>query len=532
MSTTELPSPDTAPDDLDERDDLDAPRVRLSKARLAILLLIVALVAGGVYVAIRLAQPAPAAAGEAWSIPYVDVTLTPTYQFQDPQSNPARDVALAFVVADPDEPCAPTWGGAYSLDSAAQDLELDRRIRQLRDAGGDVVVSFGGQANQELATVCEDDGLLTAAYRSVVERYAVDSIDLDIEGAAVADGPSIERRAAAIAAVQEERAAKDAPLTVWLTVPVAPSGMTAEVLDLVGATLDGGVELAGVNLMTMDFGDADHPTGDMLAATKSALEASVQQMIRIYAARQVTLTEPEAWTLLGATPMIGQNDVVGEVFTLDDARGLAEFAVAKGLGRVSMWSLNRDAPCPASFADVTVISNTCSSQEQLALDFANVFTGLPGRSPSLPPGGAVTVTDPPKVIDDPATSPYPIWRPDAQYPGTYKVVRNGMVYEAKWYTQGDDPARVTANTWESAWSLVGPVSPDDEPFTPTTVAAGTYPDWSPETLYDKGDKVLFDGLPYEARWPNQSDAPSTLFPVGPDSSWRPLFTLPGEPAET
>ena len=201
--------------------------------------------------------------------------------------------------------------------------------------------------------------------------------------------------------------------------------------------------------------------------------------------------------------------------------------MANGLGRVSSWSINRDAPCSASFADVMVLSNTCSSVAQEPLDFANVFTSLTGRAPSL--ADSVTVTDPPQVIDDPATSPFPLWRPDAQYPGSYKVVRGGMVYEAKWYTQGVDPSKPVANEWESPWSLVGPVGPTDEPYTPTTLEPGTHAAWSPLKLYSKADKVLFDGLPYEARWANQGEAPSTQFPVGPESAWNPLFTLPGEP---
>ncbi len=505
------------------------PTERLSWSRVAAAVGIVAIVGGGVAYGARELQATDPILDTSWSVPYIDVTLTPTYQFQNPQSNPARDIALAFVVADPDDACTPSWGGAYTLDQAAADLELDRRITQLRAAGGEIMVSFGGQANEELAYACTDQADLEDAYRSVVERYDLHAIDLDIENADIADAASIERRALAIAAVQEERAAADEQLDVWITLPVSTGGLTADGIELVSKTLEGGVVLTGVNAMTMNFGSAESPTGDMLAATKSALEAASAQLVDIYRGQGVTLDESQRWAMLGATPMIGQNDIVGEVFTLDDAKGLADFAMTKGLGRVSIWSLNRDAQCSPSFADVMVLSNTCSSVEQDPLAFAGVFTVLVGRTSSLPQGNSVTVTDPPNIIDDPAASPYPIWRPDAQYPDGFKIVRRGMVYEAKWYTQGFDPSTVTPNPWDSPWALLGPVSPDDEPFSPTTVAPGTHPDWTPQPLYMTGDKVLFDGLPYEARWPNQGEAPSTLFPVGPDSAWRPLFAIAGEP---
>jgi chitinase len=177
-----------------------------------------------------------------------------------------------------------------------------------------------------------------------------------------------------------------------------------------------------------------------------------------------------------------------------------------------------------------VLSNTCSSIEQDPLAFADVFTELPGRAPYLPDSDAVTVTDQVRVVDDPATSPYPIWRPEAQYPEGYKIVRRGMVYEAKWYNQGQDPAMTVANPWETPWSLVGPVRPEDEPFVPETVAPGTYPDWDPTLLYNKGDRVVLDGLPYVARWASKGEVPPSLFPVAPDAAWAPLFTVPGEPA--
>lgn len=519
------PTLDEALDDVEE-----APRERLSLVRLALLIGIIALIAGGIFALVRKATTTTAPIARSWSIPYVDVTLTPTYDFQNPQSNPARDIALAFVVADPDEPCTPSWGGAYQLDEAGSQLELDRRIRQLRAAGGDIVVSFGGQSNQELAYACDDQEALTSAYRSVIERYDLESIDLDIENADLADAPSIGRRATAIATLQHERAANGNHLTVWLTLPVATSGLTDDGVELVRAMIAGGVDVSGVNAMTMNFGDAAHPTTDMLAAAKSALEATARQVGEIYASQGTTLSEQERWARTGATPMIGQNDVDGEVFTLDDAAGLADFAVTKGLGRVSIWSINRDAPCSDTFQNVMVLSNTCSSVEQEPLAFARAFSTLPGGSAGQATTvTAVTVPDQSVGSDDQATSPFPIWRPDADYPQGYKVVRNGQVYQAKWYTSGQDPAAATASAWDTPWTLVGPVSPDDPPFAPQTVAPDTYPAWQQKTLYALGDRVLFEGLPYEARWPNQAEPPSTKFPVGPDSAWEPLFTVPGEP---
>lgn len=508
----------------------DEPGQRLSWLRVGAVVAIVALLAAGGALVLRKVSSTAPLLGRSWSVPYVDVTLTPTYEFQNPESNPARDIALAFVVADASEPCTPSWGGAYTMDQAKQSIELDRRITQLRAAGGDIMISFGGQANTELAFACNDQAKLTSAYRDVVTRYDAKVIDLDIENADLADKPSIERRAKAIATVQKERLAAGHKLAVWLTVPVTKSGLTAEGIALVTSTLKNGVALTGVNVMTMNFGDAKHPTTDMLGATKSALEATATQVAEIWAGQGITLDDAQRWAHLGATPMIGQNDVEGEVFTTDDAKGLASYATSKGLGRVSTWSLNRDTPCSTSFADVMVLSNTCSSVTQEPLAFAKVFVDLPGRSANSPQAGSVTVAAKQQTVDDPAKSPYPIWRPEAQYVEGYKVVRHGLVYQAKWYTQGEEPTAAAANPWDTPWSLVGPVGPADKPFVPQTVPAGTYPDWNPQTLYTKGDKIVLEGLPYEARWPNQGEVPATLLPVGPDSAWNPLFTVPGEPA--
>lgn len=506
-----------------------APTERLSWMRLGILLLVVSAVIGTVVVRVRDVLAEEGDRALSWSVPYVDVTLWPTYQFQDPRLNPARDVALAFVVADPDERCEPSWGAAYTLDEAGDQLELDRRIEQLRSAGGDVLISFGGQANDELAVACGDDEALAAAYRAVIERYDVDVIDLDIEGPALDDTASIRRRAEAIAAVQQDRQADGEELAVWVTLPVATSGLTGPGVAVVEAMLDAEVDDLGVNVMTMNYNEQASPRPDMFESTERALTATAAQIGDIYARRGMPLDEGQRWAVLGATPMIGQNDVDTEVFTLDDAHRLAQLAQDRGLRRLSLWSLNRDQGCQESFADVVVHSNTCSGIDQESFAFIELFNSLPGRPPAAPATPAVTVPYRTGPDNDQTTAPYPIWRPTAQYAEGYKVVWLGSVYQAKWYNQGTIPGAQSSDPWTTPWALIGPVDPSEPPMTLTTVPAGSLPEWDPTALYEKGTEVAYDGLPYVARWSTKGDAPMTEFPVDPGSPWEPQFDVPGAP---
>jgi chitinase len=507
----------------------ETPGERLSWLRLGVLVVVLAALGAGGTVAVLHLRDTAGPTAKSWLVPYVDVTLTPTFQFQDPAANPANNVALAFVVADPQDGCSPSWGGAYRPDEAAAALELDRRINQLRSAGGNVMLGVGGLNNSELAVACTDQARLTEAYRQLVRRYDVETLDLDIEGTAVADQASLQRRALALNTLQAERAAAGHPLAVWLTLPVAPDGLTVDGLAAVRATLAGGVALRGVNVMTMDFGTEQGSAPDMLDLTTRALDSTHRQLTDLYLRLGVQLTSPQVWSRIGATPMIGQNDVDAERFTVEDARGLASFAVDKGLGRVSMWSVNRDAPCRGTFANVVVHSNTCSGVAQEALAFSTVFAGLPGGGTGTSGAETVTVPTQEPIVDDPQTSPYPVWRLTAQYVGGYKVVWHGVVYEAKWASQGVDPSATGDAAGPTPWSVIGPVGPADSAPSPSPTVTGVTSHWNATTVYAHGDKVVFDGLPYEARWSSKADAPSTEYPIGPDEPWEPLFTVPGEP---
>ncbi len=503
----------------------DQPRSRLSWTRLITLVVVLGLAGVGGFYGVRHLRDTSGPTAKSWAVPYVDVTLTPTFQFQDPTANPANDVALGFVVADPKNACSPSWGGAYTLDGAANLLELDRRIDQLRQAGGDITLSLGGLNNQELAVACTDQERLTSAYRQLVDRYDVNTLDLDIEGTAMADQASLQRRVAAVAAVQQEHKS----LAVWLTLPVSPSGLTDDGVAVVRGMLEGGVNLRGVNVMTMDYNNGE-ARPDMLALSLSALNGTHKQLTDLYLRLGQKLTSPQIWSRIGATPMIGQNDIDTERFTLENAEGLARFAVDNGLGRVSMWSINRDAPCRGTFANVVVHSNTCSGVDQDALAFSKVFAGLPGQAPGSDNRDAVEIPDRATTVDDPKTSPYPIWRLTAMYVGGYKVVWHGVVYQAKWANSGVDPSAAPAAGAQTAWSVIGPVSPVEKAPRPVPAVTGVTQIWTAEAIYQRGSRVLLNGLPYQAKWNTKGESPSTEFPTDADDPWQPLFRVPGEPA--
>jgi len=495
---------------------------RLSPWRVVVaLVLTTAVISGGVVFAQSWWSQATTTVAKPWFAGYVDVTATPSYAFEVPVSKAARDVVLSFVVADADNACTPSWGSVYTLDEAATSLDLDRRVARLEQQGGEAIVSFGGQANNELATNCTDADALQQAYSSVVTRYDSSTIDIDLEGEALT-ADSATRRATAIAELQDARRAAGKPLAVWLTLPVTPAGLTTDGTDAVAAFLDAGVDVTGVNAMTMDYGDS-RGEETMLDASTQALTATHRQLGILYKAAGISLTDRTLWSKIGATPMIGQNDVAGEIFTLADAEALNTWAETTGLARMSMWAMNRDATCGPNYADVTRVSDACSGVEQGDRSYATVLgTGLTG-SPNA--GGATETTSEPvatEVADDPATSPYPIWSEDSTYLAKTKVVWHRNVYEAKWWTKGDLPDSPALDAYEVAWTLIGPVLPGETPAEVITLPADTYDDWTGKSVYEKGDRVIYAGIGFEAKWWTQGDSPEAVS-TNPDASpWTPL----------
>ncbi len=507
----------------------DEPRRRLSLLRVLVALVVLAGIGYGGFFGVKTRLAGTTVVHRTWFAPYVDVTLTPTYQFQNASDDPARQTVLGFVVADPGADCRPSWGAAYTLAQADQSLAVSSRIAQVQQDGQQPIVSFGGQAHTSLDVACTSVSSLTSAYQSVISRYHLTAIDLDIEGASLTSFAAEQRRAAAMAALEQAARTAHRQLSVWLTLPVEPSGLQDAGLSVIESMLRDHVSITGINVMTMDFSQPPAAGTTMLASVQAALNATHAQLASLFPRYGIQLRSQQIWQRLGATVMIGQNNIAGENFTVPDAQGLVRFASATHLGRISMWSLNRDSQCGSSFPESGLLSNTCSGTAQSNLQFSQVFGQLQGVTSVTSSAGDV---QPAVANTNPADAPYPQWSATGDYPSGYKVAEDGEIYQSKWFNTGDDPQAQVQYSWQTPWELLGPVLPGDHAPVISRPSAGTYPAWSISARYQVGDKVLYQGMPYEAKWDNQGVSPQGQSGDPTASPWKALYKIPGEPTGT
>ena len=298
------------------------------------------------------ATTAPTGAPPSYA-PYADASL-PMPQF------PSRQIVLGFILGNG---CTPTWGGQQTL---AQTTTINSRIQQTQAIGNQVIASFGGETGSELAVSCTNPAQLEAAYHTVVSRYGLSMIDLDIEGDKSLDPTVNARRAQAIATLQHAQAAAGKPLSVWLTLAVSPSGLVPSGIATIKQMMAAGVTVSGVNVMAFDYGPLGSQT--VLNASENALTAT---------AAQVQPLGLNSWSELGATIMVGNTDTPGQVWSLSSAQSFHTFAYAHRLGRLSIWSLARDKQCVGTVAQP---NDSCSGVAQQRLQFSTVLGRNAGQS--------------------------------------------------------------------------------------------------------------------------------------------------------
>jgi hypothetical protein len=350
--------------------------------------------------------------------PYVDLTATPTQSLvQDMRSGGIRDYSLAFITNDAAGSCLAAWGGAVPLSQLGVFLpNLDGDIRSLRSQGGDVIVSFGGEAGTELAQSCGSQGALQAQYQSIIDHYQVSHLDFDIEGPAVEDGASIDLRNRTITALQRANPG----LVVSYTLPVLPTGLVASGIALLQNAIANHVNVGVVDIMAMDYGSS-FPPNRMGQNAIDAGNSLIGQLRSLYPSR----SDAQIRAMVGITPMTGANDVAPENFTLADAHQLLGYAQQTGIAELAMWSVNRDVP---GFGYSRVFDAFSGSAPGPSPTPTRSPTPRPSHTPTPRPTHTPTPrpthTPTPRPTHTPTPTPRPTSTPTAPPPPPGNLVAN------------------------------------------------------------------------------------------------------------
>lgn len=437
------------------------------------------------------------------------------------------------------------WGG-YSVlsESGGENSQyngIKKSIKELRDVGGDVTVSFGGLNGTPFWEVTQDVDVLYNTYMELVKGYGLTRLDLDIEGGAQDKTKNIAN-AKAIKKVQAETG-----VDIVLTLPVLPSGLTSVQLDVLEAYLSQGVQIELVNIMTMCYGSSSlNPGENYGTASLRAVDSTKDQLknyFRKYA--NIDLTDAESYRKIGTTPSIGFEGSAHPVFTTDWTKLVVDHAKLNGLGMVSFWSLNRDAKLDnnSGVKNQYEFTNICkeftdggsvevnnkpviSGAQSKTIYVGDNFNPLDGVKAIDKEDGDLTskiqitgkvdtgkagyydivykvsdskglettlkITIEVKAKPDPSKDNYD---PNKIYNTGDKVIFKGEEYVCKWWVKGEAPDT------SAAWEKVNSQNPD-----------GTV-DYKDGMVCTAGMKVRYEGKVYEALW-------WTTSVPGSDSSWK------------
>ncbi|AHG21920.1 hypothetical protein Z042_21630 [Chania multitudinisentens RB-25] len=206
--------------------------------------------------------------------------------------------------------------------------------QELIAGGVKVAVSFGGAANADISNVMTVEQLITV-YQQVIDQLGATHLDFDFEN-------GLYNEDKAFVALQSIKA-KNPSVTMSLTLPIMPTGLTGVGLALVQKAKAAGLQMK-INGMAMDYYSPSHT--EMGVAAVQAATSLKEQLAVIYP----TLTEAQLYEKVQITPMIGINDD-GTLFKFADIDILTAFAKTNAMDLIAIWSLTRDNPGGGQWAD-------------------------------------------------------------------------------------------------------------------------------------------------------------------------------------
>ncbi len=267
-----------------------------------------------------------------------------------------HDLTLAFILSH--GKCNPEWDGQRPLLGGSDQTAIE----QIRAAGGEVDVSFGGWSGKKLGSVCKSPSALAAAYQKVISAYSLHAIDVDIEHSEFTKAATRQRVIEALAFVQ----AANPGLEISITFGTAETGPEPDGVSLIDDAAAIGFQPSAWTIMPFDFGP---PLTDMGRASIRALEGLERDLVSAY-----HVSEGFAYEHAGVSSMDGQTDERSETVSVANFETILGFVQLHHLARFTFWAVNRDRQCGGG-------ENTgedCSGIAQAPYAFSDVIAAYHG----------------------------------------------------------------------------------------------------------------------------------------------------------
>jgi hypothetical protein len=265
-----------------------------------------------------------------------------------------RQFTMAFMLSGGG--CSPAWDGNRPLTGGVDQAA----INQIRAAGGDVEISFGGWQGNKLGPNCSSASALAGALQQVINTYHLKYVDMDIENTDEMENATVQDRILGALKIVK---ANNPGITTIVTIGTATTGPSYWGTRLIQQAKALGANIDVFTIMPFDFGGG----ADMYGSTVSASNGLHSLLMSTFGWSSAT-----AYAHQGISGMNGLSDQQ-ETTSTANWTSIRNWANSNHIARLSFWSVNRDRGC----AGGGVVSD-CSGIAQSNWAFTAITAGFTG----------------------------------------------------------------------------------------------------------------------------------------------------------
>jgi hypothetical protein len=262
-----------------------------------------------------------------------------------------RSFTMAFILASGG--CNPAWDGNRPLTGGAD----AQAISQIKAAGGNVQISFGGWSGNKLGPNCATPAAFAGAVQQVINAVGPAVVDFDIENSDEFGNYTVQDRILNGLKIVKQN---NPNVKIVVTFGTTRTGPDADGIRLINQSRALGVPIDNYTIMPFNFGG-----GNMYTDTVNASEGLKNALKSAFG-----WSDAVAYSRMGISGMNGLSDQQ-ELTTPQLWTQIRDWAKARGLTRLAYWAVNRDRPCPGGG-----VTSNCSGIAQSEWEFTRITAGF------------------------------------------------------------------------------------------------------------------------------------------------------------